>query len=225
MRDDNVTRLFEKNRLVVDMVAVRLLKNHLGVRGKDARRELLMELKQVGYVEAVRTILMPGTDAEGNREGVSLPLDKRIARNCSTVAIRFLEKHTRHRSYLKDARCLAIRQHREKYAIRPEPESLPEYDDDATATGSTEAFPDWLCGSSFTFSQRIFYVNPGTTKYGSSLLHGLKDAEDRRSALSAILQCSGDADYASATKANRERIAREHERGLSRNKNRHVSVA
>jgi hypothetical protein len=90
------------------------------------------DLRQIGYLELIRTIDRQATGA--------LAIEKRIARNCRTAMIRFLKTESRERRYVQQGRRKAIRDTRAAFG-RP-------FRDDVLQEAAEEfSYPDWLRGS------------------------------------------------------------------------------
>lgn len=118
--------LIGRHLAVVETIAGTLLRagQNPGIQKDD--------LLQVGYLELIRTIDRRPTGA--------LEIEKRIARNCRTAMIRFLEYENRQRRYVQQGRRKAIRDTRAAFG-RP-------FSEDVLQEAAEEfSYPDWLCGS------------------------------------------------------------------------------
>ena len=125
--------LIEQNLIVVETIAGTLLR--AGQNPFIEKDDLL----QVGYAELIRTADRPANGA--------LALEKRIARNCKTAMLRFIEEEHRERRYVQQGRMKAIRDTRAA-------SGRPASDSDSWATASLAKdaaeefrYPDWLLGS------------------------------------------------------------------------------
>lgn len=118
--------LIGRHLVVVEMIAGTLLR--AGQNSAIQKDDLL----QVGYLELVRTI--------GRRSTGALAIEKRIARNCRTAMIRFIEDEGRHRKYVQEGRRKTIRDTRTGFG--------QIFRDDVLQEAAGEFwYPDWLRGS------------------------------------------------------------------------------
>jgi hypothetical protein len=125
--------LVNRNLIVVETIAATLLR--AGQNPFIEKDDLL----QVGYVELIRTIDRP--------ENGALPLEKRIARNCRTAMIRFVEGERRERRYVRQGEMKAIRDTRAALG-RPASESEKRALESVGPNPADDfLYPDWLLGS------------------------------------------------------------------------------
>jgi hypothetical protein len=125
--------LISRNLIVVETIAATLLR--AGQNPFIEKDDLL----QVGYAELIRTIDRPPNGA--------LALEKRIARNCRTAMIRFVESERRERRYVEQGKMKAIRDTRAVLG-RPVTEGESGAEDTAAPEAAEEfRYPDWLLGS------------------------------------------------------------------------------
>lgn len=125
--------LISENVLVVETIARTLLR-----AGQNPSIEL-DDLLQVGYAELIRTVDRPANSA--------LALDKRIARNCKTAMIRFIEGERRELRYVQQGRTRAMRDARAASG-RPVTESERRAMANLAPDAAQEfVYPDWLLGS------------------------------------------------------------------------------
>ena len=118
--------LIEQHIIVVETTAGALLR--AGQSPAIQKDDLL----QVGYAELIRTVDRPGIGA--------LALDKRIARNCKTAMIRFIEDERREWRYVQQGREKAIRDTRAVLG-------RPAGDTSFREVAEEFIYPDWLRGS------------------------------------------------------------------------------
>lgn len=117
--------LIEQHLIVVEAIAGTLLRT--GQNPAIGKNDLL----QVGYAELIRTI---------DRRAIGiLPLEKRIARNCKTAMIRFIESEGRERRYVEQGTRKVIRETGAGFGRPAGDEVIREADE--------FLYPNWLCGS------------------------------------------------------------------------------
>lgn len=118
--------LIGRHLVVVEMIAGTLLR--AGQNSAIQKDDLL----QIGYLELIRTIDRGATGA--------LAIEKRIARNCKTAMIRFIEDESREWRYAQQGRRKAIRDTRAAFG-------QPFGDDTLQDAVEEFCYPDWLRGS------------------------------------------------------------------------------
>jgi hypothetical protein len=132
--DETTSReeLINRNLIVVETIAATLVR--AGQNPFIEKDDLL----QVGYAELIRTI--------DRRENGALALEKRIARNCKTVMIRFIERELRERRYVQHGKLKAVRDNR---AALGRPASESDNRGESVAPNPAEEFlyPEWLLGA------------------------------------------------------------------------------
>lgn len=126
-------QMIEQNLVVVETIAGTLLR-----AGQNPFIEK-DDLHQVGFAELIRTIDRP---ANG-----TLALEKRIARNCKTAMIRFIEGELRERRYVQQGKKKAIRDTRAAFG-RSAGESISRVAESLEPDAAKDfLYPDWLLGS------------------------------------------------------------------------------
>jgi len=122
--------LIDRHRVVVETIAGTLLR--AGQNPTIQKDDLL----QVGYLELIRTIDRRATGA--------LAIEKRIARNCRTAMIRFIEDESRERRYVQQGRRKSIRDTRAVFGQSSREEVVHE-------AAEEFCYPGWLRGSAMVY--------------------------------------------------------------------------
>ncbi len=129
--------LIGRHLVVVEMIAGTLLR--AGQNSAIQKDDLL----QVGYLELIRTIDRGATGA--------LAIEKRIARNCRTAMIRFLEAESRERRYVQQGGRKAIRDTRAAFG-------QPLRDHTVQEAVEEFCYPGWLRGSVMVYRCALAHV-------------------------------------------------------------------
>jgi hypothetical protein len=132
--------LIHQHLIVVEMIVGALLR--AGQSPAIQRDDLL----QIGYEELIRTIDRP---ANG-----TLALDKRIARNCKTAMIRFIEDERREWRYVHQGRKKVLRDTRAGIGLPASKAAARPAESAAREAADEFIFPDWLCGSVSVYRRR-----------------------------------------------------------------------